>query len=189
MQENYLKELKNEFESLKSIMASKENKYKNTIMMLLDELKNTKEGTKNSKNLINEKNENNSEFSGDDNDSSFQSDEINFKKSAIEKENPPSSVKDKIKKHINSNDTCGTPTNKSDNIKQKDEDSILNELIAFKNEDNFLYRTEIPMKYRTDKLKLLKEDVKNDGKITRYFENNVIEVITKNGNLTKVITF
>jgi len=173
-------------------MTNKENSYRSTIMKLLTELKNAKEG-KNMDHLDLESEDSIYKVGLQDN-SSFQSENTNFKNNNSIHQ-PPSPVKEKVMlRNIKSPNYDNTPVSKrseTGRINIVEDDSFLNELIDFKNEDkdNLLYRTDIPMRYQTDKLKLLREEVKNDGKITRYYENNVITVQTKNGNLTKVFKF
>jgi hypothetical protein len=72
-------------------------------------------------------------------------------------------------------------------FKSENKDSIIEEFETFKNEDPNIYKFEIPSKYIfSTTLKVVKEQNMPDGRIIRYYENSVIEVVTKNKNITRV---
>jgi hypothetical protein len=72
-------------------------------------------------------------------------------------------------------------------FKGENNDSIIEEFENFKNEDTSLYKFEIPTKYNfSTTVKVEKEQNMPDGRIIRYYENSVIEVVSKNKNLTRV---
>lgn len=71
---------------------------------------------------------------------------------------------------------------------EEDTDSIMEEYRNFKNEDSSIYKHEIPLKYQfSNNIKIKNEQSMPDGRTLRYYENSVIEVISKNKNLTRVI--
>jgi len=159
-------------------MKTKENNYKNTIKSLLCELKS-------SNHVFNE-------FNWNGVDPYFTNKEISeliqdTKKNLSPQINllMPSPIMTTISNEpiIHPKTSAFSPFRKSTD---SSEDSILNELIDFKMEDLNQYKTEIPNKYQVGKNKLLGQEVK-DGKTIKKFENHIIEVHSKNGNLIRVI--
>jgi hypothetical protein len=76
--------------------------------------------------------------------------------------------------------------NNNINIDNINEDSMIIELNEFKEDKLINYKFEIPLKYQMSKnVKVVGENVKNDGKIVKYYENSVVDVISKN-NITRV---
>lgn len=76
---------------------------------------------------------------------------------------------------------------KSVDIKNSLNDSMLDELAEFKKEELLSYKFEIPLKYQIGKnIKIINESVRDDGKLVKYYENSVVEIISKNKNITRV---
>jgi hypothetical protein len=67
-----------------------------------------------------------------------------------------------------------------------EDDSMLMELKEFKDDDIINYKFEVPLKYQISKgIKIINEEQK-EGKFIRYYENKVIEIVTKSKNITRV---
>ena len=80
-----------------------------------------------------------------------------------------------------------TNRRKSHNPKGFDDDSMTEELKNFQNEDIINYKFEIPLKYQIGKnVKVVNESVRKDGKLLKYYENSVLEIISKNNTLSRV---
>lgn len=74
-----------------------------------------------------------------------------------------------------------------DDDKTDGEDSMLFDLKQFKQDDMLNYKFDIPLKYQMSKnAKVVSEDKKQDGKIVKYYDNSVVEIVGRNGNITKV---
>jgi len=65
-------------------------------------------------------------------------------------------------------------------------DSLLDEFLSFKNEDLDKFKFEIQDKYILPKNSKVIKEIQSEGKLIRFYENNVIDVITKAQNLTRV---
>lgn len=66
-------------------------------------------------------------------------------------------------------------------------DSLLEEFLSFKNEDLVdKYKFEIQEKYVLPKTVIIVKEIQSEGKFIKFYDNNVIDVISKNQNLTRV---
>jgi len=65
-------------------------------------------------------------------------------------------------------------------------DSLLDEFLNFKNENMEKYKFDIQEKYILPKNSKIIKEVQSEGKMIRFYENNVIDVISKNQNITRV---
>ena len=93
-----------------------------------------------------------------------------------------SRINEKIK--FDDNDIKNSFILHSEGINQ--DDSLIEEFLSFKNEDLNKYKFEIQEKYILPiKSKILKE-IESEGKLIRFYDNNVIDVISKNQNITRV---
>ena len=64
---------------------------------------------------------------------------------------------------------------------------MLQELSNFKVEGQNNFKFEIPIKYQLGKnLKVVKENARNDGTLVKYYENSVVDLVSKNNNLNRV---
>jgi len=91
-------------------------------------------------------------------------------------------IQDKIK--INDNDIKNSFIQNSGGINQND--SLLDEFLSFKNENSEKYKFEIQDKYILPKNSKIIKEIQSDGKLIRFYENNIIDVISKNQNMTRV---
>lgn len=66
------------------------------------------------------------------------------------------------------------------------DDSLLEEFLNFKNEDLNKYKFEIQEKYILPKKSKVIKEIQSEGKLIRFYENNIIDVISKNQNMTRV---
>jgi hypothetical protein len=66
-------------------------------------------------------------------------------------------------------------------------DSIIEEYKEFKNEDIGRYKHDVPLKYQFGgAVKVVNEQKMADGRLLRYFDNSVIELVSRNGTVTRV---
>lgn len=202
-----IKKLLNELETLKSNLLMKENNYKSMINSLLGEWKNL---TSNSQ-IVN----NLSVFSNSDihdlNDSIIrdinevmENTILDESKNTSQIGNVQSAGKNKQENIAGSgiNVSNFTPsTNVTLNGTKKEtyqkletepqinleEDSMMVELEEFKQDDLGDYTFEIPLKYQMNKsARVESEDLKKDGKIVRYYNNSVVEILAKNKTISRV---
>lgn len=68
-------------------------------------------------------------------------------------------------------------------------DSLLEEFFEFKNEDFEKYKFVMLEKYQFPSSIKINKEIQSEGKLIRFFENSVIDVISKNKNLTRVKKF
>lgn len=202
-----------ELETLKSNLQLKENNYKNTIKSLLNEIKNSSSISNIA--LDTNANANNNSESIDINEYDFILKEINevledsvvdegLKNtsvnlhSGINVGNSGASVRSRKEVQI-SNPNNSTSLNTKSKIEVKtssslvnkidnfDEDSMIAELEDFKLDDLSNYTFEIPLKYQISKhAKVESEDKRNDGKVVKYYDNAIVEIISRNKNVTRV---
>ena len=66
------------------------------------------------------------------------------------------------------------------------DDSLLEEFLSFKNEDLDKFKFDIQEKYVLPKKSKIEKEIQSEGKLIRFYENNVIDVISKNQNMTRV---
>jgi hypothetical protein len=201
------KKLLNELETLKSNLLMKENNYKTMINNLLGEWKNL---TSNSQ-IVN----NLSVFSNSDipdlNDSMIRDinevmedsilDEV---KKNSQNGNLNSGSKNKQENILGSGinmsnftpSTNATLTGTKKEYSQKtemepqinlEEDSMMVELEEFKQDDLGNYTFDIPLKYKmNNSARVESEDLKKDGKLVRYYNNSVVEILAKNKTVSRV---
>jgi hypothetical protein len=78
----------------------------------------------------------------------------------------------------------GKATDTADHL---EEDSMIVELEEFKQDDLGYYTFEIPPKYQISKsVRLDSEDLKKDGKLVKYYNNSVVEIVAKNKTISRV---
>lgn len=68
-------------------------------------------------------------------------------------------------------------------------DSLVEEFLNFKNEKVDKYRFDIKEQYILPKDSRVIKEIMSEGKLIRFYNNDVIEVISKHQNLTRVKDF
>ena len=96
-------------------------------------------------------------------------------------------IKKKLLASISSVETNNNVNKNLEEIKENIEDSMIKELDNFKREDLSNFKFEIPSKYQLGKnIKVLKENLRKDGTLLKYYENSVLEVVYKNNTINRV---
>lgn len=72
-------------------------------------------------------------------------------------------------------------------VENAENDSMLLELKEFKEDDLGNFKFEIPTKYHFKQNTKLTNEMQIDGKLVKYYDNSIVEIITKNKTLTRVI--
>jgi hypothetical protein len=198
---NQLEKAQLELETLKSNLAFKENNYKSMIKSLMNEWKNLSLSTdvKSSsfkspnREMILDTENNEAESIFKELGEILTEDEMNLFKSPINNRIIPPQINSfKTGKNFHQNFTPGKSPKSSFSHKLEldyfEEDSMVAELKEFKKEDLGLYKFDIPLKYQLAKnVKVSSECTRPDGKLVKYYENSVVEIITKNKTVTRVI--